>query len=175
MSPPADKIAALPYFLLMLKASLISTGGMGNVPSLHADFLARRWASDRDFAQALTIGQLSPGPTGLWVVSFGYLTYGLTGALLASIAIVLPPLLILLIEALHARLEERPAAQGFVRGLGLAAVGTFGYVLCQLMQRNGVDLFTLSIALAACLLATRKQVPSIAIIGLAAAMGVLVR
>src|SRR5919199_5429647 len=73
------------YFWLMLKASFFATSGTGNIPSLHADLLARGWATERQFAESLAVGQISPGPSGLWVVSLGYLTAGLPGALLALI------------------------------------------------------------------------------------------
>lgn len=163
----------LSFFLSITRGSLFSTGGMGNVPILHADFLSRGWANDSDFAQAISIGQLSPGPTGLWVVSFGYLTDGLVGALLTAMAITLPPFLILIVKTLHGRLERHPAVQGFVRGLGLAALGSFGYVLTRLMAQAGFSVLTLASLIFGAWLATNKRVPSIAIIGAAAIAGIV--
>jgi len=58
---------------LFLKASLFSTGGFSNLPSLHQDLLANAWAKEADFGQSIAIGQISPGPNGLWVISLGYL------------------------------------------------------------------------------------------------------
>src|SRR4029079_7506336 len=95
-------IDALLYFWVMFKASLLSTGG-GNIPILHQDLLARGWKTERQFAEALAIGQISPGPTGLWVISLGYLLDGLRGALLSLVAIVLPPLLVLGINCVYRR------------------------------------------------------------------------
>lgn len=65
------------YFWTFLEASLFSTGGTGNLPSLHADLIANHAATNQQFAEALAIGQMSPGPTGLWVIGLGYLTRGL--------------------------------------------------------------------------------------------------
>ncbi len=79
------------YLLLFLKASLFSSGGFSNLPSLHQDLLSNGWATEAEFGQALAIGQISPGPNGLWVISLGYLTGGYLGALLALIAITVPP------------------------------------------------------------------------------------
>src|ERR1700732_2308669 len=87
------------YFLLFLKASLFSTGGFSNLPSLHQDLLANGWAVEVDFGQSIAIGQISPGPNGLWVISMGYLTYGYLGAFLALIAITIPALLVALFFA----------------------------------------------------------------------------
>ena len=111
------------YFLLFLKASLFSTGGFSNLPSLHQDLIANGWATESDFGQSIAIGQISPGPNGLWVISLGYLTYGLTGALLALIAITLPALLVLLVSAGYSRIEHQTWVQGAMRGVSLAVVG----------------------------------------------------
>lgn len=163
------------YFWLFLKASLFSTGGMGNLPSLHADLLARHWATERQFTESLMIAQISPGPNGLWVISLGYLTDGLRGSLFALIALTLPPLFILLVDSLYSRVQHLPAVEGFVRGLGLAVSGIFVFVLLGLMRDIGVDARSLLLALAAFGLAATRRVPLIGIIGLAAIAGIALR
>lgn len=163
------------YFWLFLKASLLSTGGMGNLPSLHADLTARRWAGDRQFAESLTIGQIAPGPNGLWVISLGYLTHGVVGSLLALVAITLPPLLILGVERLYRRVQHHPMVEGFVRGLSLAVAAIFAVVMLGLLRSTGVNLPTVLIALAALGLAATRRVPLFAIMALAGGAGVLLR
>src|SRR5690349_12332797 len=109
-------IDPLIYFLLFLKASLFSTGGFSNLPSLHQDLIVNRWANEADFGQSIAIGQISPGPNGLWVISLGYLTYGYLGALFALIAITLPALLVLAISSGYSRIEHQTWVQGAMRG-----------------------------------------------------------
>jgi chromate transporter len=161
------------YFWLFLKASLFSTGGMGNLPSLHSDLLPRHWATEQQFAESLMIGQLAPGPNGFWVLSLGYLTDGLRGALLALLAINLPPLLILLIERLYRHVKEHPAVEGFMRGMGLALTGIFAVTLFNLLQAEGLNLRLILIALAALGLGATRRIPLIVIIALAALAGIL--
>lgn len=163
------------YFWLFLKASLFSTGGFGSLPSLHADLLARRLATDQQFAEALTIGQLSPGPNGLWVVSLGYLTAGLPGSLIALLALTLPPLLILAVERGYRRVQDHPAAEGFVSGLSLAVVGVFAVALVGILHSAGFSPRTGVIAGAAAALFVTRRVPLFGIIGLAGVAGVLWR
>src|SRR5262249_27942960 len=116
----------LTLFWIMLRASLLSTTGTGNLPIVHQDLLARGWASDRQFAESLAIGHTSPGPSGLWVISLGYLVDGLRGALVTTAAIALPPFVVLvLVHGIYRRWGNHPGTQGFVRGLGLAVVGIF--------------------------------------------------
>ncbi len=163
------------YLWLFLKASLFSTGGMGNLPSLHADLLARGWADERMFAESLMIGQIAPGPNGLWVISLGYLTDGLTGALLALVAITLPPLLVVAVDKLYRRVQHHPAVEGFMRGLSLAVVGIFFPIMLRLLGSVGLDLRSVLIALAAFGLALTRRIPLILIIALAALAGILTR
>jgi chromate transporter len=164
-------------FGMMVKASLLSFSGMGNVPSLHADLLARGWATNRQFVESLAVGQVSPGPTGLWVVSLGYLVDGLRGALLACAAIVIPPLLVVAIERGFQRVRHLSAVKGFVHGLGLGVVGTFVVVLLQLLHQNrgSSDPRALGFVLAGLLLASLRRVPVALIIGGAAVAGIVMR
>ncbi|MBV9850253.1 MAG: chromate transporter [Armatimonadetes bacterium] len=163
------------YFWLLLKGSLFSMSGLGNVPSVHADLTARGWATERQFAEALAVGQVAPGPNGLWVISLGYLTAGGRGAGLALLAITLPPLLVLAVERLYRRVRHHPAVEGFVRGLGLAAVGIFFWVLLGLLRTAGLTPRSLLITLAALGLGATRRVPAIVILALAALAGVIVR
>ena len=166
---------ALLYFWIFLKASLFSTGGSGNLPSIHADMLAHGWASDGEFGESLTIGQISPGPSGLWVICLGYLTDGLRGAMLALLAILMPPMLILGVERLYRRIQHHPAVEGFVRALGLAVVGVFLIAMFGILNSAGINPRTLTIAAGAIGIALTRRVPVIGIVAIAGAAGVLWR
>ena len=120
---PIAPIGPLLYFWLFLKASLLSTGGLGNLPFLHQDLIALGWATEADFLVAMAVGQVSPGPNGLWTISLGYLTYGWLGAGLSLIAITLPTLLALVVVALHRRVETHPLVQRFTLGVTLGVIG----------------------------------------------------
>lgn len=162
------------YFLLFLKASLFSTGGLSNLPSLRQDLTARHWAADADFGHAVVIGQLSPGPTGLWVVGLGYLTNGYLGAVLALVAIIIPALLVLVISAGYARIERWRWIQGGMRGVSLAVVGILLTVAWTVLHQPGVDGKGLLIAVGAFGLAASRRVRLPLILALAGLAGYLV-
>lgn len=164
----------LVFFWLFLKASLFSTGGTGNLPSLHADLISRHIATDRQFGQSLIIGQISPGPSGLWVVSLGYLTYGLVGSLLALIAITLPPLLIVVVDRYYRRVEDHPSAGAFVRGLTISVIAVGAVVLVKVLLGSGGSIGSaLAIAAAAAGLTLSRWVPVVAIVAAAAVAGLI--
>ncbi|HEY7908217.1 MAG TPA: chromate transporter [Thermomicrobiales bacterium] len=162
------------YFLLFLKASLFSTGGLSNLPSLHQDLTARHWAADGDFGHSIVIGQMSPGPTGLWVVSLGYLTYGYLGAALSLIAITIPALFVLVISAGYARIEQWAWIKGGMRGVSLAVVGILLTVVWTVLHQPGVDWRGLIIAVVAFALAASRKVRLPIILALAGLAGYLI-
>src|SRR5262245_66249350 len=161
------------FFWLMFKAALVSTSGSGNLPIVHQDLLAKGWATEHQFAESLAIGQISPGPSGLWVISLGYLVGGLQGAAVTLLAITLPPLLILvLVHGFYRRWGGHPATQGFVRGLSLAVIGIFAVVLTGIMGSVGWTSTNLMIMLGAIVLGATRRVPVIVILALAAVVGI---
>jgi chromate transporter len=163
-------------FWIMFKAALLSTTGTGNLPIVHQDLLARGWATDRQFAESLAIGQISPGPTGLWVISLGYLVGGLRGAAVTLLAIAMPPLLVLvLVHGFYRRWGGHPATQGFVRGLGLAVCGIFVMVLAGIMRSAGWNSTNLFIMLGAIGLGATRRVPVVLVLLLAALVGIVIR
>jgi chromate transporter len=164
-------INPLLYFLLFLKASLFSTGGFSNLPSLHQDLIGSGWAIEAQFGESIAIGQISPGPNGLWVISLGYLTYGFLGAALALLAITLPPLLVLVVAAIYGRVERLPWVDGLMRGVSLGVVGVLITVCWTVLRQPDVDWKGWVIAAAAFGLASIRRLPLIAILGLAAVAG----
>ena len=164
-------IDPLIYFLLFLKASLFSTGGFSNLPSLHQDLIGNGWANEADFGQSIAIGQLSPGPNGLWVISLGYLTYGWLGAFMALVAITLPPLLVLVVAATDNRIEHQRWVPGFMHGISLAVVGILLTVVWSIISRSGIDWKAWLIGAIAFGLALNKRVNILVILGLAGVAG----
>jgi chromate transporter len=166
-------INPLIYLLLFIKASLFSSGGISNLPSLHQDLIAEGWAVEANFGQSLAIGQISPGPNGLWVISLGYLTYGVPGAALALIAITIPPFLVLAISAIYERASKLNWVNALMRGVSLAVIGITLSVVWTILSRSTLDWRSISLAAGACALALSKRVNIIIILLLAAAAGYL--
>ena len=167
-------IAPLTYFLIALKASLFSTGGLGNLPSLHQDLVSRHWATDRQFASAIAIGQLAPGPTGLWVVALGFLTYGFAGALLMTIAVIAPPVLVVPLARLHSNFRHVVLVQGFTRGLTVGIAGAVpAVVIFRVLGAYGFSLPSILLLLASLALVMTGRVPPVGVLTLGAIAGIV--
>lgn len=161
------------YFLLFLKGCLFSTGGLSNLPSIHQDLISNGWARETDFGESIAIGQVSPGPNGLWVISLGYLTYGYPGAMLALLASILPPLLVLVISAVYTHIEQQPRVQGAMQGVSLAVIALLLAVVWTILHQPGIDWRGLLIAAGAFGLALSRRVNLLLILILAGFVGYL--
>lgn len=162
----------LAIFWVVLKASTLSTGGLGNAPILHADLVRTHLATQAQFSSSLAVGQLSPGPSGLWVVALGYLLGGLAGGLAALAAVGLPPFVVLAIAALVARAGEHPGVRGLVWGLGIMGAGVSSAVMVGLVQ---LRMETVFIAVVAAAMGFWTRVPAVAVLIGAAILGLLWR
>ncbi|MEI7556318.1 chromate transporter [Candidatus Chlorohelix sp.] len=163
----------LEFFLTFLKASLFSTDGLGNLPSLHQDLLANGIATDTDFSRSVALGQISPGPNGLWALALGYFTYGILGVILAFIAIIIPPFIVLLLATVHRRIEHLTWVKGLMRGVSLAVVGLFIIVIISLVTSVGLEWKTVIVMIGTFGLSFSRRVNILLILGLAALGGYL--
>jgi chromate transporter len=166
-------INPLLYFLFFLKATLFSSEGMSNLPSLHQDLISEGWAMESNFGQSLAIGQISPGPNGLWVICLGYLTYGFAGAALALVAMTIPPFLVLGIAAIYDRIATLKWVSSLMRGVSLAVLGILVSVTWIILMHSSLDWRSIVTATTACGFTLTKRVNLLLILALAAASGYL--
>jgi chromate transporter len=166
---------ALVFFLLFFKATLFSKSSVGNLPALHQELLARGWAREATFGEAIAIGQIGTGSNALWAVSLGYLTYCWLGALLALLAITLPHVLILPLAAIYQRFEQRAWAQALLRSLLLVSIGFLfaaAWAIFGSVEKPG-NWAGLVICLTACLLCLSRRMGSLPVLLAGAGAGYL--
>jgi len=168
-------IPSLQLFWIMLKGALLSTSGTGNLPIVHQDLVSRGWAQEHQFAEALAIGQISPGPTGFWVISLGYLVGGFRGAAITLAAISIPPVVVLvLVRKIYRRWGNLPVTEGFVRGLSIGVNGVFLIVLVRIMSSAGWTPQGMVIAAATAAAGATHRIPVVFILLAAAITGMAV-
>lgn len=158
------------FFWSVFKASLFSSGGLANIPAMRQDTRNHGWASDADLANALIVGQLSPGFNGIWVVALGFFAFGLPGSIMAFAAILLPPILILAVEKGYLTLRRFRAVEGGMRGLTCVVLASTMTTMVILGQRMSFDWRALLIGTLVLGLSFIKRIP---IVLLAVISGVL--
>ncbi len=85
-----DRLVILALDFAML--SLLSVGGASSVlPEMHRTLVeVQGWMTGREFAELYALAQASPGPNVLVVSLFGWQAAGLAGAIVATLAMVVP-------------------------------------------------------------------------------------
>lgn len=159
------------FFWTVFKSALFSTGGFGPFPSLHNDFISQGWAGEKQFTEALAIGQMTPGPSGFWVVSLCYLTAGLPGAVISCIALVLPPLVILIVRHFYSRIGKHPATQGLLDGVVLVITGFSIVILIKMFIGNDINVLMVAIAVISAILAVTRRISTNIILAAAFLIG----
>lgn len=160
------------------KAGAFTFGsGLAIVPFLHAGLVEDHgWLTEQQFVDAVAMGLISPGPVVIMATFAGYLVFGLVGAIVATIFVFLPALLLVVIPGpLIRRHENHPRLQGFVKGATAAAAGAIAgasIVIAGQVIDSGWSILIAAAALAALLQPWRK-VPEPALVAVAALVGLL--
>ncbi len=169
-------LGALGWFFL--KAGAFTFGsGLAIVPFLHSGLVEdHRWLTEQQFVDAVAMGLISPGPVVIMATFAGYLVFGLAGAVVATVCVFLPALLLVIIPGpLIRRHENHPRLQGFVKGATAAAAGAIagaaGVIAADVITgQASVAIFLAALAL---LLQKKVRMPEPALVGIAALIGLV--
>jgi chromate transporter len=139
-------------FLLFLKFGAVVFGsGYVLLAFLRGDLVVRLgWLTSAQLADAVSVGQFTPGPVFTTATFIGYVVGGLPGALLATLGIFLPSFFLVgALNPLIPYLRGSPWAGTALDGLNVAALGLMAGVSLQLGRAALVDAVTVVLALAA--------------------------
>ncbi len=179
----ATAIAAVPFTLTGLTLFFLKVGavlfGSGYVllAFLRAGLVERwGWLTDQQLIDAITVGQVTPGPVFTTATFIGYLLGGWAGATLATAAIFAPGFFFVAVtQPLIPRLRASRALGGCLDGVVAASLGLMAAVTWQLARAAVVDLPTALIVVAAAVALFRWRPNSTWLILAGAASGWLLR
>ena len=117
---------------------LTSLGG-GRSVYFHAGLVEkRRWITNHEFIQDLTLSQLLPGPNySNLAVAIGVRLAGWRGGLWGAVALIVPGALILLaVAVLYFRIGFTPNATSAMHGAGAAVVGLVFVTTARIMRTS---------------------------------------
>jgi chromate transporter len=161
--------------IFLRAGALTFGGGFVMIPLLEAELVqARGWLSPQAFADAMALGQVTPGPVVITATFVGYRIAGLGGAVLSTVAVFLPAFaLVLLVSSSIERFRETLGVQAFLQGIQPAIVGLMLAAAVSL-ARNGIhDWVGAAIALLSFLLLWRWRVNPMWVVLGACALGVI--
>ena len=180
------------YLLLFLEffkmGALTFGGGYAMIPFIEETVLRHGWMTTTELVDFIAISESTPGAFAVNISTYiGSEVGGILGAIVATLGLVLPPfLIILLIAKVYERIKENTIVQGAMLGLKATVVGLIGATVLSVGQeifffegintavfRSANFYVSLGIFAAALFLLLYKKLNPILIIVLSAAAGIL--
>ena len=175
----------LELFVTFFKIGLFTIGGgYAMLPLIQADVQAHGWMTAEELVNFIAVSESTPGPFAVNVSTYvGAELAGLTGALCATLGVVLPSfLIILLVARFYAAFRASAIISGAMSGLRPAVIGMIGAAAVSVGQTvfapDGVQAlagYPLACSLAIFVLMaflTHRKLHPIAIILLSALLGI---
>ena len=166
----------LTIFLTFLKIGAFTFGGgYAMIPLIQREAVEKHhWVTDEDILDIVAIAESTPGPIAINAATFvGYRVKGFWGAVCATLGVVLPSfLIILVIFYVLQQFQELKAVQYAFRGIRAGVLVLMLKALCKMMKSNGKGKFPLLLMLLSFVLASFVKVNTILVILLCAFLGV---
>lgn len=123
-APAATSLLGTAWIFLKV-GFLFFGGGFVLVPILHQKLVVSLgWLSQREFLDGVAISNLTPGPIAVLATFAGYRVHGIPGALLATLALFTPALMLMgLLSHFYGRLKDLRLARNLLSGLAPVVVG----------------------------------------------------
>lgn len=144
--------------LLLLRINLFAFGGgLSALPLMHHEIVSRGWMESRAFMDGIALGQVTPGPISITGTFIGYLLFGLTGAVVATVATFFPSFVLLLVaEPCFEKMKASPAFARASKGIISCFVGLLFYVTYRFAHDIPWDAARLFLVVAAFIALLRK-------------------
>lgn len=181
----------LDLFLTFFKIGAFTFGGgYAMLPLIQAEVEAHGWMSISELINFVAVSESTPGPFAVNVSTYvGAETGGILGAVCATLGVVMPSFIIILIVAkCFAKFKSSKAVKGCMAGLKPAVIGLIGSAVVSVGQTvffpeglslslfEGTELISfltsLVIFLLALFLIFKKKIHPILVILLSAAVGI---
>lgn len=179
VAAPVVTTVATPFSLTLMFGMFVKTGavlfGSGYVllAFLRADFVERLgWLTEAQLIDAITVGQITPGPVFTTATFVGYLLDGPQGALVATLGIFLPAFVFVAITApIVPKLRSSPLMGALLDGVTVASLGLMAAVTWQLARVAVFDWLTGIVALVSLAVLLRTRLHSGWLVLAGAALG----
>ena len=113
-------------------------GGMAMIPLIQSEIVGRGWLRDEDFPDIIALSQTAPGLLAVNIAIFtGYKLKGTKGSIVATVASVLPSILIiLLIAMLFTGYQDNPAVIRIFKGIRPVVVALIAVPMFQMARKS---------------------------------------
>jgi chromate transporter len=166
------------YFRAALFLGVVGFGGglsvLANIRSLVVT--KRRWLTEREFANTVTVAQMLPGGAAANALAYIGLRFGgLAGAALGYVGFVLPGFVaVMVLAALYTHFGTTPQLDVVLGGFNAAVVGIIGAITLKMAKSAVSRVWQMALAAGALLFSTAGDAPPGEVALLAIAAGLMV-
>jgi len=125
-------------------------GGIVIIPMIENEVVNNyNWLTKAEFIDAVTLGQITPGPIIISATFIGYKVCGIVGATIATASVILPSFIMICLatEAIK-KFHQNKILANFLRGARVAVIGMVFDAGVSIGRSSLVDLKTVLIATA---------------------------
>lgn len=158
-------------FMVIMIASVFSFGGLGSLPVLQSELSANGVSPGAVVLPSLAVGNISPGPNGLYLIAASYFIGGIKGSLVACVAVIIPPFLVLAVERARQRLIHLVRFRAMLRSLALAVVALLIVTDWSLVKHAATGPLAIVVMIAGTLALLLRLPPLLGVLG-AIAVGI---
>jgi chromate transporter len=156
---------------ILCKSTFTSFAGLASLPEIREELVeSRHWLTDEELNESIVITRTTPGPVGVYVVSVGYMAYGVPGAIAGWLAMSLPSLAVILLVGYFGRRAQHPRVRGMLQSVVLASAALLVLAAIPIGRQALDGPLTIGITVVALPLLISKRINTLWIIGVAAAL-----
>ena len=130
-------------FLSFFKTGLFSVGGgLATLPFLYEIADRYGWFTKQMLSDMLAVSESTPGPIGVNMATYaGFVTKGVSGALMATFALVIPSVIVILLVAkFMKKFRENPLVQHAFEGIRPAVVAIVAVAVLEVVRVSVLNL-----------------------------------
>lgn len=151
-------------------------GGLAMMPMMQKELIDRRhWITEEDLIDYYAVGQSTPGIVAVNVSTFvGYRQFGILGGIVATLGMVTPSLVIIMILAgLINSISDLPYVQKALKGINVAVAALLTSVIINFAKKTVKSLTNAIFMMISFILVFAFKVPTFIIILAALATGII--
>ncbi|HHV79200.1 MAG TPA: chromate transporter [Firmicutes bacterium] len=152
-------------------------GGYAMIPLIQKEVvITNHWLTMTEFIDVVGIAEVTPGPIAINSATFiGYKMAGIAGSALATLGVVLPSLIIIVVIAsVFLKVEDNPYVKAAFSGMRPAVAALIASAAVNILPNSIVDVPTAAIAVVAFLLLRFTKVSPILLLLASGALGIVV-
>ncbi len=133
------------------------------------------WLTTKEFADGIALGQVTPGPIFISATFIGYKVGGLTGAVVATISVFLPPaILMIALSEFIDKIKHSSGIKASFKGLRPAVIGMIFSAVVTIGKSAEIEWSSLLIFLFILILSLKYKLNVAYLIPMAGLIGILI-